>query len=265
MNPLYKYSTFVLAFSLAFYIILTRAPVSAAKALAVVYMFTPAISVLLAYGSIKKFRNCLGPFSPKPVLLGAILPVIHLLLVRILFNAYWVDPATILEVLYNKKVSLVSMVLNGIILGATVNGALALGEEVGWRGLMFEELKGSRLKKSLIIGSIWCLWHWPFIATGYLNFPQSKALGLLPFWLFTTSVTYVMLALRERDGVWSTAVLHGTLNGLGGLEFLAFPSLPDYLRPPAGLLGGSVWALIAAVAFIAEALARRFSKASLAP
>jgi len=265
MNALYKYLTFVLVFSLVFYIILTRVSVSAAKALAAVYMFTPAVSALLAYGSFKKFRNCLDLFSLKLALLGAILPLIHLLLVKMLFNAYWVDPAAVLVVLYNKKVSLLSLVLNGIILGATVNAAFALGEEVGWRGLMFEELKGSRLKKSLVIGSVWCLWHWPFIITGYLNFPQSKALGLLPFWLFTVSVTYVMLVLRERDGVWSTAVLHGTLNGLGGLEFLAFSSLPDYLRPPAGLLGGSVWTLIAAAAFIAETLARRFSKASLAP
>ncbi|NPA85202.1 MAG: CPBP family intramembrane metalloprotease [Crenarchaeota archaeon] len=236
----------IFASSVFFFMVLTAfltiAP-SLVGLLTVAYMWTPALSSLIAYASWKRLRGVLGKPSASTLVLAIVLPYLHLFLLYVLFGDHWTDPSSALLLLRGKAVPLHELLLAALVFGSTVNALAALGEEIGWRGLMYAELRGGRLEKSFAIGTVWGLWHWPLLAFGH-NFPESRLLGMLPFIAFTTSLTYVMLILRERNGVWSTAVLHGVVNGLGGVELLAFVTLPDYLRPPAGLLGAFVWALI---------------------
>ncbi len=254
MRAIYTYTVLVLFFSILAYIAMQHTNINSLRALAMAYMWTPALSAVITYKLSKKsLKELFGKFSLKLYLIAPLLALVHYFLTLLILSEFCVCNRILR--------SLPGLLVLSYVAGVTGNALFALGEEIGWRGLMYLELKGSRLRKSLIIGTLWNIWHWPFIVTGVLNFPYSKALGMIPFEVFTVAVTYVMLILRELDGVWTTSSLHGTINAIGGLEFVSF-TLPDYLRPPAGLLGGLAWVLIAIALY---ALSRRSSKALSKP
>ena len=92
----------------------------------------------------------------------------------------------------------------------------ALGEEIGWRGLLVPELLKvtSFRNAALISGVIWSLWHFPMII-----FADYKAAGTpVPFQLvcfaamvISSSFLYAWLRLRSAS-VWPAAVLHAAHN-----------------------------------------------------
>lgn len=92
----------------------------------------------------------------------------------------------------------------------------ALGEEIGWRGLLVPELlKVTRFRNAaLISGVIWALWHFPLII-----FADYKAAGTpVPFQLgcfaamvIASSFLYAWLRLRSGS-VWPPALLHAAHN-----------------------------------------------------
>lgn len=101
--------------------------------------------------------------------------------------------------------------------GILFASVLALGEEIGWRGLLVQELArfNSFTKTALLSGGIWALWHFPVILFfGY----HSKA----PVWygLACASTAMVLVSfpyawLRLMSGsVWTAALLHGAHNVL---------------------------------------------------
>ena len=56
------------------------------------------------------------------------------------------------------------MIGQGMLAGITINAVVAFGEELMWRGFLLKELKGKGIwRASLIIGSIWGIWHAPLI------------------------------------------------------------------------------------------------------
>jgi membrane protease YdiL (CAAX protease family) len=92
----------------------------------------------------------------------------------------------------------------------------ALGEEIGWRGLLVPELLKvtSFRNTALISGVIWALWHFPLII-----FADYKAAGTpVPFQLgcfalMVISSCFLYTWLRMRSGsVWPAALLHGAHN-----------------------------------------------------
>ena len=73
-----------------------------------------------------------------------------------------------------------------------INMLAAVGEEAGWRGCLYPQLKAKFGKRRgwLIGGVIWGMWHWPVIGligyeygTDYFGFP---IVGMLIFCIFTT-------------------------------------------------------------------------------
>ena len=94
-----------------------------------------------------------------------------------------------------------------------------LGEEIGWRGFMFPELKVGygRTKGLLIGGLIHGAWHFPaMILVGYeygKDYIGAPLLGLLIFPLFTISTGIISDFLYVRSGsIWLPAILHGAVN-----------------------------------------------------
>jgi len=93
----------------------------------------------------------------------------------------------------------------------------ALGEEIGWRGYFFPQLRTrfSFATASLISGSAWALWHFAVIVQGgYLDaghVPLGAALTFFTIGLIGQSFMYGWL--RERsDSVWPAVCLHGVWN-----------------------------------------------------
>ena len=88
-----------------------------------------------------------------------------------------------------------------------VNSFLAVGEEAGWRGFLYPQLKAKfgRKKGWLIGGAIWGIWHWPVIwligyeyGTNYVGFPIA---GMLIFCIFATAAGIVCDWLYEKAGI----------------------------------------------------------------
>ena len=109
-------------------------------------------------------------------------------------------------------------IISGIIVGFTINLIFALGEELGWRGLLLDELRPyGLLKVTLIIGVIWGIWHAPLIIQGY-NYPGFPLWGILMMVLFTTGLTLPFIYARYKTGtVLGSAAFHGMLNGMAGM------------------------------------------------
>jgi len=90
----------------------------------------------------------------------------------------------------------------------------ALGEEIGWRGLLVPRLAETRsyTQTSWISGIIWAVWHWPLILlAGYQG--SSPAFSLVTFTLMAVAASFILAWLRLRSGsVWTAMLLHASHN-----------------------------------------------------
>ncbi|MFN3180294.1 MAG: type II CAAX prenyl endopeptidase Rce1 family protein, partial [Thermus sp.] len=122
------------------------------------------------------------------------------------------------------------LILSALVAGATANLLAALGEELLWRGYLWEGLKERGLwPASLEIGFWWGLWHAPLVLAGH-NYPREPYLGVPMMILFTLALTPSLLWVRERGGsVVAPALLHGTLNAIGGFPLLVVERTHDLL------------------------------------
>lgn len=125
--------------------------------------------------------------------------------------------------------------IQGLIAGLTINALVGFGEELGWRGYMFRELKHMNFwKASLITGAVWGIWHAPVILMGH-NYPSYPVLGvfLMIAWCLLLSPLFHWIRLKTKS-VIASAIMHGTLNGTVGLTFILFKADNDLMY---GLLG----------------------------
>ena len=156
------------------------------------------------------------------------------------------------------EVFLVLQLVNAAVAGLTINAALALGEEVGWRGLMYEVLypRYGLLASTAVIGVAWGLWHAPLILfLGYSMPHHRNVVGLAMYCAVTTSWTLILLLLRRGSGsVLPAAIMHGTINALGGLMALTFPGMDGLYGLPVG--AGSLIASLMVGGVMAAVLGR---------
>lgn len=134
---------------------------------------------------------------------------------------------------------LILMVVQGGILGAIANFPFALGEELGWRGLLFNETKKlGFVKSSLIIGIVWGIWHAPVILMGH-NYPGYPVEGIFMMTLFTLVASFLLNYLRIHSGsVVSPTIFHGALNGVaGGLGMFIVTDSNPLITSIAGIVG----------------------------
>ena len=105
-----------------------------------------------------------------------------------------------------------------LIAGPTINAIAALGEELGWRGLLMNELKSLGFwRSSFAIGFFWGLWHLPMIINGY-NYPGYPILGPVMMTLLTILLSPIIGYVTWRaESVYAAAVFHGTFNAAASL------------------------------------------------
>ena len=108
-----------------------------------------------------------------------------------------------------------------------VNGLFGLGEEVGWRGVMYPMLKDKlgRVKGMILGGVIWGAWHWPIMVfAGYeygLEYWGAPFLGMAIFCLFATVGGIILDVLYEKTKcIWVPSVGHGAINATVGVPVL---------------------------------------------
>lgn len=131
----------------------------------------------------------------------------------------------------------------------TINGLFALGEELGWRGLLLRELAPLGFARaSVLIGVIWGVWHAPLILLGH-NFPDHPRIGVLMMTCACVPLGIILawLALRA-DTVIAAAVGHGAFNALAGVPMMSISGGSSLEVSIVGLAGIVAMAPLAAVA-----------------
>lgn len=100
-------------------------------------------------------------------------------------------------------------------LGMVVSCVFALGEEIGWRGLLVPELAKvtSFTRTALLSGIIWSLWHYPIIFLGGYNGGTSSWFSALCFTAMVIGIATVFAWMRLKSGsVWTGMLLHASHN-----------------------------------------------------
>ena len=136
----------------------------------------------------------------------------------------------------------------GLIAGLTINALAALGEELGWRGLLLTELAPLGFwKVSILTGALWGIWHAPIILQGH-NFPDAPLAGILMMTVATIAMApiYTYLTVRARS-VLAATFLHGSFNGLGALSLVYLIGAGNLLISPVGVAGIGAALLVTAI------------------
>lgn len=113
-----------------------------------------------------------------------------------------------------------------------INMFAALGEEVGWRGVMYSYLKeklGVR-KGRILGGAIWGCWHWPvMILAGYeygKEYIGAPVLGPIVFCLCTIAMGIMLDYVYEKtETIWMPSLMHGAINAF---TIFAYVVKPEY-------------------------------------
>lgn len=129
-------------------------------------------------------------------------------------------------------------------INAVVSSALALGEEIGWRGFLYPRLRAKLGDPGAVVavGVIWGVWHAPLLLLGY-NYPSLPA-GWRLVWMsvFCIELTAVLAWVRQRSrSVWPAAIGHGTVNAGLGLIAILLSASPELRTASASLMGWAGW------------------------
>ena len=139
-----------------------------------------------------------------------------------------------------------------------INMLLAVGEEAGWRGFLYPQLKAKFGKRNgwLIGGAIWGMWHWPVIwligyeyGTDYVGFP---IIGMMTFCIITIALGILCDWLYEKTGcIWIPSIFHGAVNAAGTVPMVICVTNTGSMRllgpAPVGLLAGLPFIVCAGV------------------
>lgn len=127
-----------------------------------------------------------------------------------------------------------------------LNSIVALGEELGWRGFLWDALGPAPVWLRIVItGIAWGTWHAPVILLGY-NYPGVAPLTALGFMtIFCTLLSAVFEWLRSGSGtIWVPALAHGAVNASAGLALLMAAEGYPIDNTTTGLLGWTGWIVL---------------------
>lgn len=238
----------------------------------VAYMFTPCLAaVILARREGVPLREALGLRAKKtwwwvgalgfPPVLAAVTAAASLLIPGASFSpemagmieryADLIPPEQLPELqaqllaLPSPWILIPVAVTQGIVAGATVNAAAAFGEEAGWRGWLYRELRPLGFwRSSLVVGTLWGLWHAPLILQGY-NYPAHPMAGVGMMTAMCIGLSPAMTLLRDKtDSVGSAAVFHGVFNATATLSLLYVVGGSDLTVGVTGAAGLGVLAMM---------------------
>ncbi|MFN3550930.1 MAG: CPBP family intramembrane glutamic endopeptidase [Endomicrobiia bacterium] len=156
-----------------------------------------------------------------------------------------------------QKIEFVPMmfwILQALFFGITINAVFAFGEEIGWRGFLYNELnpKFNFLKISLITGFIWGLWHAPLILQGH-NYPNFPKIGVIWMIIFCILYSPIFNFIRKKsNSVIATSILHGTLNATYGFSILFLKGGNELTVGILGLSGFIILLIVDIIIFLSN-------------
>jgi len=150
------------------------------------------------------------------------------------------------------KMIVILQLAQALLIAPLINGLFTFGEEFGWRAYLQPRLLplGER-RAYLLMGVIWGVWHWPFIAMGHnygLDYVGAPWLGMLAMiWFTRTLGTLLGWASLRAGSVWPAVIGHAAINGIAGIGVFFTQGEPNPLLGPlpVGLIGSTGLALVA--------------------
>ena len=167
---------------------------------------------------------------------------------------------------------LVSMA--ALIYAPFVNISTAIGEEAGWRGFLYPELrkKFTRPVVWIIGGAIWAAFHFPaMLIGGYeygLDYIGSPWLGLIVFTVFCITLGVLEeIVYSKTKCIWYAALLHGSINAAATFPMVYVnvnaPDIEKYMifgPVPNGIIAGLPLIILAVIMGIAVIRKEKKSK-----
>ena len=151
------------------------------------------------------------------------------------------------------QVLLVTTLLN-LTIGIPLLAIFAIGEEIGWRGLMVPEMYKTYgyTKTSLFSGIIWAVFHWPLVIFALqTDVDTPLAYRLLMVTIQAIALGFIFTWLRMKSGsVWTAVIFHTSLNLMtqGIVDQFTYDTGPtEYLIGEMGLFPAIAYGIVALV------------------
>jgi len=106
----------------------------------------------------------------------------------------------------------------------------SLGEEVGWRGLMYPIMHRlwGRNRALITSGLIWAVWHMPLIIGGVYNTGAALWYAIPMFTVQILAMTVIVSWLRTKSGsVWPAAIWHTMQNFINQVVFRSMTTVDN--------------------------------------
>jgi len=179
-----------------------------ARSVVLWWMWTPAMAAILTQ---LLFRDSLREFGWRPgrvryLLLGAVIPLLYAV---VIYGMAW------LTGLGGFRMQSPLRVLVFATLGFVVACWAALGEEIGWRGLLVPELAKitTFTKTALVTGIVWAVWHYPAIIFADYTSGAPLRFDLSTLTISVLGMSFFVAWLRLKSGsIWSAVLWHGAHN-----------------------------------------------------
>lgn len=181
----------------------------------------------------------------------------------------WSNITSVFQNYYGAKVDgftswqLYAMLIAAVVVtGTTINLMASLGEELYWRGYLWETTRREGFwRSSLTIGVLWGIWHFPLVYFYGYNYPFHPAMGLPLMVIFCVLMSPILSYFRYRSqGILVPAIFHGVVNASSGLWMVFFQEV-DTLW--VGLMGIPGFILLLCVNFFIYYLYTRSPRKSL--
>jgi membrane protease YdiL (CAAX protease family) len=191
-------------------------------------MWCPAVAAIVTQLAFERTLRGLGWRLPRLryLAMGYLLPVVYGLVTYLLV---WVSDlgefspqqltATVAPQLgfHPSSPELFAIIYIGVAatLGMVPSLISALGEEIGWRGLLVPEL--ARLttftRTALLSGIVWAIWHLPLILMADYNAGTPVWFAIVCFTVMVIAFGLISAWLRLRTGsLWPAVMLHASHN-----------------------------------------------------
>lgn len=209
------YLVIVFALSTVFYVLISRGGGldNGNDGYVIGLMWSPAVAGLITTFIFQRNLRGMGWGLGRPMfyVIAFLLPILY---AGIVYGVVWLFGLGGLDTsaLGDNPVSGLLSALTVGVLGAAL---LALGEEIGWRGLLVPQLARQHafLRTAVISGVIWGIWHVPLIIGGGYNSGAPTWYAVACFMVHITGMSFAFAWLRLRSGsLWPAVLLHATHN-----------------------------------------------------
>ena len=173
-------------------------------------MWVPGVAGLITTFAYQRNLRGMGwgLGSSKYYLLAYLLPILY---ATIAYGAVWLLGLGGLDFSRQGVGGLLSALTIGVITALVT----ALGEEIGWRGLLVPQLArmNTFARTALITGVIWGLWHVPLIISGDYSSGAPAWFALIGFMILVIGMSFAFAWVRLASGsIWPAALMHAVHN-----------------------------------------------------